>query len=199
MICIDESGNLGRKGRYFIIAVLESSNKKRIKNIARRFLAKNGFDEIKGTLLTFTQREKILNSLNNADDYKVSYLVLDKNNLRRKELLGSNILFSYLCSYVLKKTIIQNNDEKKICFDNRTVRTESKHSLPDYLKLKALEWETDNKVDVEFFESESHYGIQIADVIANTIYRKYKKNKNHFYNQINIENSVKFPYKTFGN
>lgn len=100
MICIDESGNLGSGGRYFVISAIESENPKRLKNIAKRFCADLGVDEIKGTLLRFPQRQGLINKLSSKDDYDISYLVFDKNNFRRTDMLGRNVLFNYLVSFV---------------------------------------------------------------------------------------------------
>jgi len=44
---IDESGNLGAKDRFFVIALLYPANKKRLLNIARHFNAGLGAEEIK--------------------------------------------------------------------------------------------------------------------------------------------------------
>ena len=54
---IDESGDLGTKERYFVIAMLVPQRSKRIVNFMRRFIAQNGLSEVKGTLLTTPQKQ----------------------------------------------------------------------------------------------------------------------------------------------
>lgn len=58
---IDESGSLGKKGKFFVIAGLVPENPKRIKNIIKRYSLKlgrlnNALDELKGTRLNFSQK-----------------------------------------------------------------------------------------------------------------------------------------------
>lgn len=199
MICIDESGNSGQGGgRYFVIAAIQADNPKRLKNIAKRFCVNCGMKEIKGSLLKFPERQALLNSLNRVQDYRVSYLVLDKHHFYRKDMFGQNVLFNYLASFVCEDLLKQSQSDVTLCFDNRTVRTASKYSLPDYLKTKLLEWNIMNNIEVCFYESHSHRGIQIADLVANTIFQRYTYGKDHFYKQLNIRKSIKFPYQQFG-
>ena len=72
---VDESGDLGAKGKYFAIVLLAPQNSKRISNFMKRFCAKNNVDEVKGSNLSFPQRQDILGKLCSANDYTVSYIV----------------------------------------------------------------------------------------------------------------------------
>ena len=45
---VDESGDLGAKGKYFVIVLLAPQNGKRISNFMRKFCATNKLDEVKG-------------------------------------------------------------------------------------------------------------------------------------------------------
>ena len=199
MICIDEAGNTGTGGgRYFVIAAIEASNPSRLKNIVKHYCATTGSTEIKGTLLKVPERQDLINKLNSVKDYQISYIVLDKTHFQRKDMLGQNVLFNYLSTFVLEDIFKRATGDITLCFDNRTVKTTSKHSLPDYLKIKSIEWNVTKRIDVCFYESNQHRGIQIADLIANTLFQKYKYNTEHFYSQLNIKKSVKFPYLHFG-
>lgn len=199
MICIDESGNSGYGGgRYFVVAAIKFGNPNRIKNLVKHFCARHKIKEIKGSLLKLPERQLLINSLNYADDYKVWYLVLDKTHFQRKDMFGQNVLFNYLSSFVCEEIFKQATGDITLCFDSRTVKTGSKYSLPDYLRAKSIEWNVPHKISVHFPESQSHRGIQMADLIANTIFRSYRDNKLHFYNQLKIAKSIKFPYQQFG-
>ena len=85
-----------------------------------------------------------------------------------------------------------------LCFDNRTVKTTSKYALPEYLMTKCLEWDVTIQVNSCFYESHQHRGIQIADLLSSTIFQSYKNETKHFYNQLKIKKSIKFPYQHFG-
>ncbi len=199
MICVDESGNLGAKGyRYFVIVALESSNPNRLKNIVKKYNKKHSCDEIKGSLLSVPQRQELINSLNTKDDYSVSYIILDKAHFQRKDILGKNILFNYLTSFLFEDIFKNSANDILLCFDNRTVKTTSKHALPEYLMTKCIEWDVRIQVNTCFYESQQHRGIQIADLLSSTIFQSYKNGTKHFYSQLKIKKSIKFPYQQFG-
>lgn len=72
-IFLDESGNLGRQGRYFVIACLIPHQSNRIKNIVKRCRVSFGesrpLSELKAYNMTFEQRQYFLNRLNSAKDF----------------------------------------------------------------------------------------------------------------------------------
>lgn len=198
LVCIDESGSIGSGGgRYFVITAVLIDNPKRVKNLVRHFCSRKGIQEIKGSQLHFPERQELLNKLNSKNDYAVVYIVLDKQHFKRKDMLGQNVLFNYLAGHICEY-ILKNDREYTLCFDNRTVKTDSKYSLSDYLKAKTLEWDVAANFDAHFCESKSHRGIQIADLISNTIFQSYATNKKHFYKQLKIVKSIRFPYQHFG-
>lgn len=84
---IDESGDLGSKGRYFVITLLASQKNKRISNFMRKFCAKNSLQEVKASQLSFPQKQFIFNKLCSANDYTISYIVADKFNIDNKKIL----------------------------------------------------------------------------------------------------------------
>ncbi len=199
-IYIDESGNLGKSERYFVITMVQFLNKKRIKNFLKNYSRDNSLVEIKGQVMSFDHRQVLLNKLSSKDDYFISYIVLDKENLTNRKLFDdNNILFNYLCSFLFKKTIKNCSEDITLYFDNRTVKVKSGNSLKDYLKIKAYtEWNFQKNLDVCYSDSKSNFCIQMVDVISNTIFRKYKTAKDHFYSKLKISESIRFPQNTFG-
>ena len=198
---IDESGGLGKKDRYFVLALIVFTTKgKRIKRIVKNYCLDNNFNELKGTLLKLPERQKLANNLKLHNDHFVSYIVCDKKNVKKTQLLKEkNLMYNYLSSHLLKRTIKSARDDVYIIFDNHTVKVNSKNSLSDYLKIKAAtEWNFNHNLKIEYLESEAVEGIQVADVIANTIYQKYKYGVDHCYNLLQITESIKFPQNSFG-
>jgi len=149
--------------------------------------------------MSFGNRQFILNKLSNKDDYFISYIVLDKTKIKNQKLFeDKNILFNYLCSFLFKKTIKNCPEDINLYFDNRTVKIRSGNSLRDYLKIKSYtEWNFNKELNLYYLDSKSSYCIQMVDIISNTIYRKYNNEKDHFYNKIKINESIKFPQNTF--
>jgi len=145
-IYIDESGNLGKKKRFFIIAALTPEKSRRIINIIKRYCIKLGkpndaLDEIKGPILNFPNKQKILQNFNKKDDFHCHYIAADKKHIKPELLKDNNLCFNYLMSYLLKPIFRGAIDDIQIIIDNRSVKVASKHSLQDYIKLKALmEW-----------------------------------------------------------
>lgn len=199
-IHIDESGNLGTSGRYFVIAMIQLLNKKRIKNFIRNYNKEKDIVEAKGQVMTIEDRQNLLNKLSSRDDYFISYIVLDKTKVTHKKLFeDKNILFNYLCSFLFRKTIKNCTEDISLYFDNRTVKVKSGNSLKDYLKIKAYtEWNFSNELNVFYLDSKTNYGIQMVDIISNTIFRKYMNGKDHFYNRLKISESIRFPQNNFG-
>ncbi|MFA5317994.1 MAG: DUF3800 domain-containing protein [Patescibacteria group bacterium] len=198
-IYIDESGNLGKKGRYFVIAMLIPFKKKRIKNIIKNFCSKESLEEIKGTLLTFLSRQNIINKLNKFPDYSVSYIVADLKYIDNAVLKDKNICYNYLYMHLLKRTIKNANEDIEILTDNHEVKVGSINSLNDYIRTKAIfEWGFKYNVRIEYRDSKKVKNIQMVDIIANTIYRRYTENKKDLYEILRISESIKFPLDKFG-
>lgn len=196
---IDESGDLGPNKGYFVITMVKFLNKKRIKNLLKRYNLKKGLEEAKGQVMDFSDRQSLLNKLSSKDDHFISYIVLDKKNLAHKKLFeDNNILFNFLCSFLFRRTIKNCPDDVNIIFDNRTVKVESGNSLKDYIKIKAYtEWNFSNDLNTIYVDSKSNYCIQMVDIISNTIFRKYTHGKEHFYKILKISESIRFPQNTF--
>lgn len=217
---IDESGNLGSgMGRYFLICALEvdssikSTISKRAGRIICRFKEKNNISktkELKGCNLNKDNRNKLLDRIL-YKGIKVRYIVLD---LKQTTMLLSkaddkNACFNYLVQLIVKKIVKENNNLEKVnlYLDNRSVKIGNRLSLKPYLYnklvLEQLETESDVKrieFDINYLESESCYLIQWADIIANSLYKKYNSNEEIFYNKIKpyIIFESKFPSKNFG-
>lgn len=106
-VFIDESGNLGRGGQYFVLAAAVFDTPQGIKRAARLIrktqimLAKDKLipiiEEIKSCRLSVPQRQRILNKLVAKADIDIFYLVVDKeksNFCARASLKTSSIIIS---------------------------------------------------------------------------------------------------------
>lgn len=217
---IDESGNLGTgMGRYFLICALEvdstlkNSISKRAGRVICRFKQKNDIPkitELKGSRLKDDDRLELLDKIL-FKGIKVRYIVLD---LKQTTMLlaksdDKNACFNYLIQLIVKRIVEEYKDVEKInlYLDNRSVKIGNRLSLKPYLynKLVLEQLETKNNVkriefDINYFESESCYLIQWADIVANSLYKKYNSNNEKFYAKIKpyIVYESRFPSKKFG-
>ena len=189
---IDESGNLGTgMGRYFLICALEvnptlkNAISKRAGRLICRFKQKNDIPkitELKGSRLKDDDRLELLDKIL-FKGIKVRYIVLD---LKQTTMLlaksdDKNACFNYLIQLIVKRIVEEYKDVEKInlYLDNRSVKIGNRLSLKPYLynKLVLEQLETKNNVkriefDINYFESESCYLIQWADIVANSLYKK---------------------------
>ena len=217
---IDESGNLGTgMGRYFLICALEvdptlkNAISKRAGRVICRFKQKNDIPkitELKGSRLKDDDRLELLDKIF-FKGIKVRYIVLD---LKQTTMLlaksdDKNACFNYLIQLIVKGIVEEYKDVEKInlYLDNRSVKIGNRLSLKPYLynKLVLEQLETKNNVkriefDINYFESESCYLIQWADIVANSLYKKYNSNNEKFYAKIKpyIVYESRFPSKKFG-
>lgn len=98
----------------------------------------------------------------------------------RKDIIDSNIFFNYAVKVLINDCIIptlnlQNNTnqiEFIISIDNRNIRVGELNNLETYLKTEFCLYNDDFKIT--YYDSKTNYGIQLADLIVNTFYNKYK-------------------------
>jgi hypothetical protein len=204
-IYIDESGNLGKKTRFFVLASLIPNKPKRIKNIIKRSCVKFGsgdsiLDEIKASCLSFPEKQNILMKLNKKDDFTCSYIVADKKYIIPEILQDKNICYNYLAYHLLRPIIRGVDDDIQVILDNHTIKVSSINSLSDYIKIEAYtKWGFKKNITFEYHDSKEYKNLQAIDVIANTIYGRYNYNAQHLYNLLNTKfiHCIKFPYKKF--
>lgn len=203
-IFIDESGNLGKGGRFFVISALTPDNPSRIKNIIKRCCVKfrkpEVLDEIKGKVLTFSRKQEILHKFNKKDDFHCHYIVADKNHLSQKLLKDNNICFNYLASHLLKPILKGTDENIQVIIDNRSIKVASRNSLQDYIKLKALtEWGFEKKISFEYKDSKEVKNLQAIHLIANVVYGRYTYKKEHLYTLISNKfiHCIEFPENKF--
>jgi hypothetical protein len=198
-VFVDESGDMGTGGRYFVIAMLVPQKSKRISNFMRKFCIKNNLQEVKAAQLEFPQKQEIFNKLTSANDYTISYIVADKYNVDNKKLFeDKNLFYNYLFSFLIKKTIRSTKEDISILLDNHSTKVKSINSLCDYIKIKAFtQWHYQNNLYISYVNSKDSKTIQAIDVVANAIYAHYIYGKDHFYNMLTISESIKFPQSKF--
>jgi hypothetical protein len=194
---IDESGDLGYNDGYFIIAMLIAHKPNRIKNIIKNFCSYHSLPEVHTTDLQFPQKQFLINTLTKQADYSVSYIIADKLMIKEKKLFDSNnLLFNYLFSFLVKDVIKANTDDIHFYLDNRTQKVASVSSLKDYITMKAYaDWSFDKNLNLEYKNSKDCKTLQMADLVANCIRRKYHWHNDDFYSHLNIVKSIKFPFK----
>jgi len=206
----DESGNLGKKGRYFTIACIETTNSKPLKNVMKKSIlkTKKSFDkyksykEIKASDANPVVKDYILRKII-SKEIQIRYIVADLNHTKKELIEDENLLYNFMLQYLIipvaKK---RNTDQLEINIDMRTIKVNSVNSFQDYIKLKIkYELGLDVDIKVKYFESHNSYAIQAADFVANTVNSFYEyKNNYHYYDILKdkVCHRELFPRSKFG-
>lgn len=187
-LIFDESGNLGKSGRYFIISCIDTTAPKALHNLMKRKIkqAKNTFpdlaglhsNEIKANEAYPCVRHHILESII-SKDISISYIVADLNYIEQHLLVDKNLLYNFL-SKILIENLVSEKDEGStlhILFDNKATKTFSKNSLQELIKIGLL-YEKELKLNINFEYRDSNaknaFVIQAADYVANALYSYYE-------------------------
>lgn len=150
--------------------------------------------------MKFEHKQTILNKLRKTEDHSISYIILDKNNLQNAKLFeDKNILYNYLFHWLIKPVIKNAGSDVHVVLDNHSIKVKSINSLSDYIKIKAYtEWGFSHNITISYVDSKHSKHVQMADIIANTIYAHYRYNKtNGLYALLKIDGSIKFPQGRF--
>ena len=199
-IYIDESGDLGTGGRYFVIGALCTENGKRIRNIIKKHCAKHGIDELKNFGMSFEHKQEIALKFKKEADHKFAYICVDKTKIQSPHLRADqNLLFNYAFSYLAQKLIANVTQDIRFVIDNRNQKVGSKNSLSEYIRIKAYtEWGFAYNIQTEYLDSKADRLIQAADFIAGNCYQHHHHNKRHIFNILKPEISIKSPNAQFG-
>lgn len=209
---IDESGNLGRGGDYFVLAAIVFDNLKgenRIKRIIRKeqllTAEERQFDsttEIKSSSLSFKRRQRIINKMTSRADVDFYYLVVYKKNaILLNQGKPKNLVYNYFAKLLTDMIFAKYNDNFKIVFDQMSTCVQSMNSLPDYITINAYTRHNhvDKEVTVIQRDSKTLENLQAADVLAGTVYHAYTYRHAHFLKMIEprVIKKDEFPKNNF--
>ena len=192
-IYIDESGDLGEGysgSKYFVIAAIIVDNPKNINRIIK--WAKNKYNpivgrdlEIKGNKTNRNVIKKILKKINNVD-YEVFAIYLDKQNLYTiPYFYNHNSLYDTLASKLAEKIII--NSPTDIIVDKSKSKQEEILNFNE--KFSSSLNNTNNfLININHFNSLNYKGLQIADLIAWSIFQSLEHDNSEFIDLINNKN-----------
>jgi len=211
VVYLDESGALNRKPkeRFFVIASLSTYNKetrKSLKNLGKSLHKKHcipkNLDEIHASQLAFPAKQNILSRLNSRSNFHLDYIVADKKHIHKNLFDRKDLSYNYLMSHLTKKLIRGVDTDIQFILDEHTIKAGSLNSLEDYLNIEAkTKWGYRHNISVELIDSKDCKGVQLVDVVANSVFAKYNYNANHLYtlSDVNFRHRVRFPYQKFGN
>ena len=191
-IYIDESGELSKQSKYFVIVAIKVSNPKKMDSLVKKIRYKykkdlGNLQEIKGYVIDDYIVKKILNKVNNMD-CEINAVFLDKKNLYKIPNSNDyNKSYDYVASKLAKKIYINNttsifvdkskNKQKEIEDFNR----EFKSNLNNFKKYP---------ITIEHVNSMNYSGLQVVDVISWSLFQSLENKNSEFIdlmNNINLE------------
>lgn len=212
-LIFDESGNLGKDGRYFVIACIDTDNIKELHNIMKRKIEvarvkfptmKSRTNEIKASEAFPCVKYHLLECIVKKN-VKISYIVADLKYVESRLLNDKNIFYNYI-EVMLTKELIGTDDIGKkinIISDSKTTKVTSVDSFAGYLKAKInYEMNFDIDLNVRYLDSNAKdaYIVQAADYVANAIYAKYEYGQSLYFDIIKDSFNIveEFPRDKFG-
>ena len=189
-VYLDESGSIHKNSRtkYFAVGgyFTFKEDKNKITSIYKK-LNKGMKDtkkielnkEIKSYDMTETEKINIFNNIQDIDTFYGCVKIFEKSSMK-KEIIESNIFFNYAVKLLFKDCIIPllnlnqitDNIEFIVSIDNRNIRVGELNNLETYLKTEfCLE---NFEFKIKYYDSNTNFGIQLADLIVNTFYNSYK-------------------------
>lgn len=209
-VFIDESGNLGRGGRFFVLAAIvfltrQSAKKasRYVRKMQKRLGAKGSpLAELKSCRMSFVERQMLLNGLMASGDIEFYYLVVEK---ARVSLLRNgypqNLIYNYFTKLLVDDIFTAHGNKTQITLDERTTKIKSANSLRDYLLIDAYANFNKKRDEIEILQADSRMvnNLQLADLIAGTVYQAYTRHQRHFLDlmRCKIRSANEFPEKDF--
>jgi hypothetical protein len=186
-IYLDESGCIHKNAntRYFAVGGFFSDikDKNKITSSYKRFnlsvKRKHNFDmdkEIKSYNFLDNEKCEIFKIVQDIDTFCGCAIVFDKQTMH-KEIIASNIFFNYAVKLLINDCILplinyEKNIEFILSIDNRNLKVGDLKNLEEYLKTEFCLYNYTFKVT--YYDSKYNYGIQLADLIVNTFYNRFK-------------------------
>ena len=198
---LDESGNLHKNStdRYFVIGGVYTDNytdiKKSYVEINRELKEKINMDfnlELKASYLNMEEKMDIVVKLQEMDGMYIVGIIVDKEKIGIKIdqiHLYYNYVIRKLVDYLIKCRLIKTGKGQRlhINIDTTSMKKEEIDSLEMYLKTHYnIEKRYPFDVNVTYWDSKKNYMVQIADIMANTLWNIAQlENRAHIFRHLN--------------
>lgn len=193
---IDESGDLGfgkRSSKFLVISALVVDNPKQLKRIIKN-MRRHSFrielakaKEIKANKSSKKLKIHMLQKLNSVTGAKVFHMILEKSKVKSGLFLSEkHVLYNYLAAKLAKNILFDNVDfEIKIDKSKGTFFLRKDFNKHFRKKLRINCRGLKCKINHQY--SHNWAGLQFADILAWSCFRKFESNQEEYVNQLNIE------------
>ncbi len=196
---LDESGecSFSQNSAYthFVIAILsiDDSEIPKLKDKLKRqfaYFIRNGWDKTKEVKASDLFKNKkfgapavlrVLNALMQLDSIQMSYLVVNKKNIKHQPFRNApyGVGYNYFTGVLLSELVFQDHIYNfMIFYDEKNKETHPNKRFEEYLQTKifgtALESDTDIAFTLCRGKSHEIYGLRAVDFICWSIFRKFE-------------------------
>lgn len=195
MFYIDESGSMPKfrdqryRNRYFVISFVQTDNHQHLKNTYKRairvlkrdhpnfFAGIKDPKECKASEMHPFMKEYLLRKLIAVTDMKIGHMVVNNMEIDQvfREKPGRS--FNYLIKIIMENFSLSHEEMSHLHLhvDNRNTSLTGLSELEGYLYYTlVLDRKLIKNVSVRYLESCDHPNIQVADLIANVIYQRFR-------------------------
>ncbi|MDW4434484.1 DUF3800 domain-containing protein [Staphylococcus saprophyticus] len=218
---IDDSGQLSNNGRheYFLYGCLFAENKSTVEEINNKI---NSFcrsrhikGEIKGNCLKIRERKKLLTILSEINGAHQFFVIVKNEELKRMDFDNPQRVKFYkqftirrVIEEIFRKGYIGKKDLVNIKIDNEAFNSNkglqnfieylNKYwSKPGTFMSQHMYWDfipsIQSKFTIKYLDSKHDRLIQVADLIANTKYRRFRGNEKCGSEFLKEESCLKLP------
>ncbi len=202
-VFIDESGNLGKQDRFFVIVALVVDDCKVLDNIvknARRNKFKRELGkakEIKANKSSSKLISYILQKLNIVN-IKIFGVVLDKSVIKSDYLLNDkNKLYNFVSGKLMQTLCLNKDSDVEIRLDKSKGKQILRDDFNQYVLRQLRELGHLGKINLNHSYSHSWSGLQIADIVSWSVFQKYEREDSKYFNI--LKNNPKIEFVWSGN
>lgn len=181
-IFVDESGDLGRDSNVIVISgILIKNNPIHLENIikkTRKTFRKqlNKSKEIKANETNKEIKKFILNKVNNPNSEIYAVVLFKKDIYKFIQNNNKNSLYNNIAKELAKLIPVDDHLEIRIDYS----KNKSEQDIFNKLFIKHLNNPNNYKINIYHNYSENYKGLQVADVIAWSIFQKYENNNEEY-------------------
>lgn len=181
-IFVDESGDLGKDSNVIVISgILIKNNPIHLENIikkTRKTFRKqlNKSKEIKANETDKEIKKFILNKVNNPNSEIYAVVLFKKDIYKFIQNNNKNSLYNNIAKELAKLIPVDDHLEIRIDYS----KNKSEQDIFNKLFIKHLNNPNNYKINIYHNYSENYKGLQVADVIAWSIFQKYENNNEEY-------------------
>lgn len=209
-IYLDESGCTGFKfdapylnggsSRFLVLGFVMVSDEGRsgLIRACRKAYSNNKKDfkkeELKGQSLKSSKADQVARLISKyvkKGDISIGYIAIKKDNANEGISRVNNLLYNYAVNLALSE-FISKYEKVELIVDKRSMKIAAKYGLFDYLRTQ-INIEMESLVRLEFKQADSreYEGLQLADWIANFVWRRFENEQRDPYNLLYREFTIR--------